>query len=113
MRVSALTPVCPLGRDVRRRCRYARAFLHVAGAPERLDRRLLRRSIMLFGRLRTPVERALAPEPRDRFESGFHVVAELSQSERVETPHHPLTLVRSLDDEFEGLDRLDREELDE
>jgi len=68
---------------------------------------------MLFGRLRTPVERALAPEPRDRFESGFHVVAEAIPDRRVETPHHPLTLLRSLEDQFEGLDRLDREELDE
>jgi hypothetical protein len=65
---------------------------------------------MLFGRLRTPVERALAPEPRDRFESGFHVVADV----RGDLPQRPLTLVPpALDDEFEGLDRLDREELDE
>jgi hypothetical protein len=71
---------------------------------------------MLFGRLRTPVERAALAEPRDRFESGFHVVAvapEAKTHDRVETPQHRLTLVRALDDEFEGLDRLDREELDE
>ena len=67
---------------------------------------------MLFGRLRTPVERALAPDPRDRFESGFHVVADA----RGDLPQRPLTLVPrplELDDEFEGLDRLDRDELDE
>jgi len=84
---------------------------------------------MLFGRLRVPVERALSPEPRDRYESGFHVVAD---TVRDEAPHSPrahqnapprapttrLTLVRqapsaSGGDEFAGLDRLDREELDE
>jgi len=65
---------------------------------------------MLFGRLRTPVERALAPEPRDRFESGFHVVADV----RGDLPQRPLTLVPPpVEDEFLGLDRLDREELDE
>ena len=67
---------------------------------------------MLFGRLRTPVERALAPEPRDRFESGFHVVADV----RGDLPQRPLTLVprpMELDDEFVGLDRLDRDELDD
>jgi hypothetical protein len=78
---------------------------------------------MLFGRLRVPVERALAPEPRDRHESGFHVVGD---ELRDEAPHgvpvRPVLPVLSLvppaapdarDDEFVGLDRLDREELDE
>ncbi len=76
---------------------------------------------MLFGRLRVPVERALSPEPSDRFASGFHVVAEPC---RGEAPHAPpsrpvsthLSLVPSPlpdDDAFAGLDRLDREELDE
>jgi hypothetical protein len=74
---------------------------------------------MLFGRLRVPVERATTPEPRDRHESGFHVVgSEL----RGEAPHgdpaHPvsprLSLVPAgLSEEFAGLDRLDRDELDE
>jgi hypothetical protein len=65
---------------------------------------------MLFGRLRTPVERAIAREPRDRFESGFHVVADI----RGDLPQRPLTLVPPpIDDQYEGLDRLDREELDE
>ena len=65
---------------------------------------------MLFGRLRTPVERALAPEPRDRFESGFHVVADV----RGDLPQRPLPLVPPpVEDQYLGLDRLDREELDE
>lgn len=69
---------------------------------------------MLFGRLRVPVERALAPEPRDRHESGFHVVCE---DLRGEAPHPlqraPRLSLVPLADEFAGLDRLDREELDE
>jgi hypothetical protein len=79
---------------------------------------------MLFGRLRVPVERALAPEPRDRHESGFHVVGE---DARGEAPHgarvRPVSTLLSLvppalpgnarDEDFDGLDRLDREELDE
>lgn len=66
---------------------------------------------MLFGRHRTPFERMLAREPRDRFESGFHAVA----SVRGDSPRGPLSLVQPppLEDEFAGLDRLDREELDE
>lgn len=67
---------------------------------------------MLFGRHRTPFERVLAREPRDRFESGFHVVP----SVRGDSPRRPLSLVPPpavVEDEFEGLDRLDREELDE
>jgi hypothetical protein len=66
---------------------------------------------MLFGRHRTPFERMLAREPRDRFESGFHDVS----SVRGDSPRRPLSLVPPLPekDEFEGLDRLDREELDE
>ncbi|HEX8790623.1 MAG TPA: hypothetical protein VF765_06700 [Polyangiaceae bacterium] len=66
---------------------------------------------MLFGRHRTPFERVLAREPRDRFESGLYDV----RSARGDSPRSPLSLVQppSLEDEFEGLDRLDREELDE
>lgn len=66
---------------------------------------------MLFGRHRTPFERVLAREPRDRFESGLYDV----RSVRGDSPRRPLSLVPSapLEDEFEGLDRLDREELDE
>jgi hypothetical protein len=70
---------------------------------------------MLFGRLRVPLERALAPEPRDRYESGFHVLADLAGA-RGEPPQPLLSLVPAplgADDEFAGLDRLDREELDE
>ena len=84
-------------------------------------------AVMLFGRLRVPVERALAPEPRDRHESGFHVVASTGTHplrDEASRAHHsapvrPLSTRLSLvrlsprDDEFAGLDRLDREELDE
>jgi hypothetical protein len=73
---------------------------------------------MLFGRHRTPFERVLAREPRDRFESGFHVAAGSSLAGgavRGDSPRRPLSLVPPppVEDEFEGLDRLDREELDE
>ena len=66
---------------------------------------------MLFGRHRTPFERVLAREPRDRFESGLYDVS----SVRGDSPRSPLSLVQQtpVEDEFEGLDRLDREELDE
>lgn len=67
---------------------------------------------MLFGRHRTPFERVIAREPRDRFESGLYDV----RSVRGDSPRRPLSLVPSpldAEDEFEGLDRLDREELDE
>lgn len=73
---------------------------------------------MLFGRHRTPFERVLAREPRDRFESGFHDLSSSAiagQAVRGDSPRRPLTLVPPPPetDEFEGLDRLDREELDE
>ncbi len=85
---------------------------------------------MLFGRLRVPVERAYAPEPRNWEESGIHIVAPMtapaSRGEEShahqDAPARPvstrltsLTLVRQVsnDDEFAGLDRLDREELDQ
>lgn len=91
---------------------------------------------MLFGRLRVPVERALAPEARERRErygSGFYVAGEALRGEapaldpdadpaRAVSPR--LALVpRPMpegtgdscegDDPFAGLERLDREELDE
>jgi len=69
------------------------------------------------------VERALAPEPRDRHESGFHVVAEDPRGEaprahqdapaRGVSTRLTLVTLAPLADEFVGLDRLDREELDE
>jgi hypothetical protein len=69
------------------------------------------------------VERALAPEPRDRHESGFHVVAESGRGEAPQVGAGAqgravstrLSLVPSAprDDEFAGLDRLDRAELDD
>jgi hypothetical protein len=74
---------------------------------------------MLFGRLRVPVERAATPEPRDRHESGFHVVGseirgEAPQADRGRTVSPRLSLVPAgLSEEFAGLDRLDRDELDE
>jgi hypothetical protein len=72
---------------------------------------------MLFGRLRVPVERALAPEPRDRHESGFHVVGDDLRGEAPHplqrAPRLSLVPLAPLADEFAGLDRLDREELDE
>jgi hypothetical protein len=79
---------------------------------------------MLFGRLRVPVERALSPEPRDRPESGFHVVAVGAAGVRDVAPRNDtactiaprLSLVPPQlpgDDQYVGLDRLDRDELDE
>jgi hypothetical protein len=74
---------------------------------------------MLFGRLRVPVERASIPDPRDRHESGFHVLGnevrgEAPQSDPGRTVSPRLSLVPAgLSDEFAGLDRLDRDELDE
>jgi hypothetical protein len=65
---------------------------------------------MFFGRLRVPTEPSWAGPGRERFESGFHPAA----ASRGDTPQRSLSLVPSpLPDEFEGLDRLDREELDE
>ncbi|HEY8039417.1 MAG TPA: hypothetical protein VIF15_06465 [Polyangiaceae bacterium] len=64
---------------------------------------------MLFGRHRVPFERAISPEPRERLQSGFHQVS----TPRGESPRRPLSLLPPVIDEFEGLDRLDRAELDE
>jgi hypothetical protein len=65
---------------------------------------------MFFSRLRVPVERTLPAQPRDRFESGFHSAF----ADRGDLPQRALSLVPPpLTDEFAGLDRLDREELDE
>ena len=87
---------------------------------------------MLFGRLRVPVERALVPETherRERYGSGFYVAGEAvrgdaSQDDPARAVSPRLALVpRALpegtgdscegDDPFTGLERLDREELDE
>ncbi|HEY6460445.1 MAG TPA: hypothetical protein VIY73_09850 [Polyangiaceae bacterium] len=68
---------------------------------------------MLFGRLRVPLDRE--PALRDgREDSGIHVVAPA----RGETPRRQLFIVEptgepKADDLYAGLDRLDREELDE
>jgi len=69
---------------------------------------------MLFGRLRVPLadaEPSLARPARERTKSGLHRI-DLS---RVESPHRPLALLPppACEDEFAGLDRLDREELDD
>ena len=64
---------------------------------------------MLFGRLRVPYER-LAAEPR----SGLRG-ARMQNAPRGDSPRRALALVttRVDDDDYVGLDRLDREELDE
>ena len=66
---------------------------------------------MLFGRLRVPVERESAPEPQERSQSGIHLLPPLRDA----APQRGLALVPPVaeKDEFAGLDRLDREELDE
>lgn len=77
---------------------------------------------MLFGRLRVPVENAQAAQARVRPESGLHPVVEAADESRGTLPQRgtsrpstrTLTVVSApLDDEYFGLDRLDREELDE
>lgn len=69
---------------------------------------------MLFGRLRVPLDREPCREEDVFAKSGVHVIAE----RRGETPRRPLSLVPSAsrqerEDEYAGLDRLDREELDD
>jgi hypothetical protein len=69
---------------------------------------------MLFGRLRVPFER-LAAEPRESARSARR--AALVQGPRGDSPRRPLSVVPASvdggDDAYVGLDRLDREELDE
>jgi len=67
---------------------------------------------MLFGRLRMPLERDSSRDLGERTKSGLHVIAPV----RGGSPQRGLLLLpppAPLEDEFEGLDRLDREELDE
>lgn len=68
---------------------------------------------MLFGRLRVPLDREPCRDEDVFAKSGVHVIAET----RGETPRRPLSLVPSAprqgEDEYAGLDRLDREELDD
>jgi hypothetical protein len=66
---------------------------------------------MLFGRLRVPLEREPSRDEDTRSKSGVHVVPPT----RGETPRRPLSLVPppEREDEYAGLDRLDRDELDE
>jgi hypothetical protein len=71
---------------------------------------------MLFGRLRVPFER-LAAEPRERPRSA-HRAAHAPAGARGDSPRRrPISLVpppvEAVDDDYVGLDRLDREELDE
>lgn len=85
---------------------------------------------MLFGRQRVPVEGALALQPRGRreaareprmvAESGMHVVPEVRWGEaphgvdlRPALPALRLVPCGTFGDSYAGLDRLDREELDE
>ena len=72
-----------------------------------VDRRLLgpegNRQPMLFGRLRVPLERDSLRDLGKSLGSGVHVIPPL----RGGSPHPDDA------DEFRGLDRLDREELDE
>jgi hypothetical protein len=73
---------------------------------------------MLFGRLRVPFER-LAAEPRERPRSAHRAAhgSVGSAGARGDSPRRPISLVppptETRDDDFAGLDRLDREELDE
>lgn len=66
---------------------------------------------MLFGRLRVPLDREPSCDGDMRKESGVHMIA----TTRGETPRPPLALVpvAPREDEFAGLEQLDREELDE
>jgi hypothetical protein len=67
---------------------------------------------MLFGRLRMPLERSSSHEIAERPRSGLHRIPAV----RGGSPHRVVPLVpvpAPLDDEFVGIDRLDREELDE
>jgi hypothetical protein len=67
---------------------------------------------MLFGRLRVPLEPSSSREFAERPGSGLHRIPPV----RGGSPHRVVPLLpvpAPLDDEFEGLDRLDREELDE
>ena len=68
---------------------------------------------MLFGRLRVPVERALARDLADEDRSDVFVVGARKGHRRVEMSRQTLVLALPLDEEFEGLDRLDRDELDD
>jgi hypothetical protein len=93
-----------------------RGFVVVEVESIPLDRGLLWEVVMLFGRLRVPFERAATRDLGPRTESGLHSIAPV----RGDSPQRPLALVPppppvqlQLDAEFEGLDRLDREELDE
>jgi hypothetical protein len=73
---------------------------------------------MLFGRLRVPLDREPTVSADRRTASGFYVIP----VPRGETPRRPLSVVppppssqpsSRREDEYAGLDRLDREELDE
>jgi hypothetical protein len=68
---------------------------------------------MLFGRLRVPLDREPSCGGEVRTPSGVHEIP----TPRGETPRRPLSLVPPppdpREDEYAGLDRLDREELDE
>ena len=67
---------------------------------------------MLFGRLRVPYER-LAAEPRENARSA-HRPTLGPVGPRGDSPRRTLSLVATgLDEDYAGLDRLDREELDE
>jgi len=77
-----------------------------------LDRGLPRKVFMLFGRLRMPLERSSSHEIAERPGSGLHRIPPV----RGGSPHRVASLAPvppPLDDEYRGLDRLDREELDE
>jgi hypothetical protein len=66
---------------------------------------------MLFGRLRVPLDREPSREDDVRAKSGVHMIP----ATRGETPRRTLLLVPAdpCEDEYAGLERLDREELDE
>jgi hypothetical protein len=69
---------------------------------------------MLFGRLRVPFERLVA-EPRESARTARR--ATRVQGPRGDSPRRPLSVapppVDEIDNAYLGLDRLDREELDE
>ena len=70
---------------------------------------------MLFGRLRVPFER-LAAEPRESARSALRANTAAVRS-RGDSPRRPVSLapppVTAREEDYVGLERLDREELDE
>ena len=72
---------------------------------------------MLFGRLRVPIDRDSSRDVEKRTKSGLHSIIPVAPV-RGGSPHRALLLLPPVElapdeDEYAGLDRLDRPELDE